>query len=165
MVEKDKLVEMKVKHSGVFDFKDVYGFVYTWFTDNEYQVEEKLYSEKSKGDQKELEVSWTVRRKVSDYFRFIIKADYRVLRMTNVDIMKDGVKVIMNKGDFEVKFQGILERDYENRWENTAFLRFLRGIYDRYIAKSTREGYEGQLIGDVQEIVSQTKAFLSLSAR
>jgi hypothetical protein len=163
MAEKNKVFETKVKHSGIFDFRELYSFMYTLFTDMEYSVEEKNYSEKTKGDQKEIEVAWLAKRKVSDYFRFLIKMDIRIIRMTNAEVVKDGIKISTNKGDFEVKFTVFLEKDYENRWENTAFLRFLRGIYDKYIIKSTLEGYEVQVAKEALDISDQVKAFLTLS--
>ena len=163
MVERNKIYETKVKHSGVFDFREVYSFMYTLFTDMEYAVEEKTYSEKTKGDQKEIELYWIARRKVSDYFRFMIKADWRILRMTNAEVMRDGVKTSVNKGDFEMKIYCFLEKDYENRWENSPFLRFLRGIYDRYIIRSTFEEYQIQIEKETVDISDQLKAFLALT--
>jgi len=59
----------------------------------------------------------------------------------------------------------VLERDYEHKWEATAFLRFLRGVYDRYIIKTTIEGYAEDLISDVNEMTNQLKAFLVLEAK
>ena len=163
MVEKNKVYETKVKHAGIFDFKDLYSFLYTLFTDMEYSVEEKNYSEKTKGDLKEIEVVWLAKRKVSDYFRFQVKMEIRILRMSNADVVKDGIKVSTNKGEFEVKFTGFLEKDYENRWENTALLRFLRGVYDKYIIKSTLEGYEAQVAKEILDISDQLKAYLTLA--
>jgi len=163
MAEKNKIYETKVKHSGIFDFREVYSFLYTVLTDMEYSVEEKTYSEKTKGDQKEIELYWVAKRKVSDYFRFQIKVDWRILRMTNAEVVKDGVKTSVNKGDFECKIYCFLEKDYENRWENSPLMKFLRGIYDKYIIKSTVEGYEAQIEKETLDIVNQLKAFLALT--
>jgi len=165
MSEKDKITESKVKHTGLFDFREIYSFIYTLLTDMEYSVEEKGYTEKTKGDQKELEVNWLAKRKISDYFRFQIKIDIKTYRMTNADAVKDGVKVSMNKGDFEVKFAAFLERDYENRWENTSFIKFLRGLYERYVIKSTIEGYHAQLENEFNDLANQTKAFLDMMGK
>lgn len=165
MGEKEKVAEMKIKHSGVFDFREVYSFIYTLLSDGEYSVEEKNYAEKTKGDQKEIEVNWMAKRKVSDYFRFIIKVDLRTFRMTNAEVVKDGVKTSTNKGDFEVKFTAFIDKDYENRWENTAFLKFLRGLYEKYIISSTIGSYAGMLEDETTSMVNQTKALLDLSGK
>jgi len=165
MGEKEKVTELKVKHSGVFDFREVYSFLYTLLSDLEYIVEEKNYAEKTKGDQKEIEVNWLAKKKISDYFRFIIKVDVRTFRMANADVVKDGVKTSVNKGDFEVKFTAFLDKDYENRWENTAFLKFLRGLYEKYIIKSTVGAYSAMLEEEANSLSNQTKALLDLTGK
>jgi len=164
MAEKDKIAEKKVKHDGIFNFKETYGFLHTLLTDLGYAVEEKGYGEKTKPEGKEIDVHWVAKRKISDYFRFILKIDWLV-HMTPVEVVRDGVKIKANKGDIEIKIIGFLERDYEHKWEATAFLRFLRGVYDRYIIKTTIEGYAEDLISDVNEMTNQLKAFLVLEAK
>ncbi|MBU2522759.1 MAG: hypothetical protein KKE23_00515 [Nanoarchaeota archaeon] len=165
MGEKEKVAELKVKHSGFFDFREIYSFIYTLLSDLEYSVEEKNYGEKTKGDQKEIEVNWLAKRKISDYFRFIVKVDIRTFRMANADVVKDGVKTSVNKGDFEVKFTAFLEKDYENRWENTAFVKFLRGLYEKYIIPSAIDSYSGQLEDEANSLSNQTKALLDLAGK
>lgn len=162
MSEKDKVCDGKVKHDGIFDYKEVYRFLYTWLLDYEYFIEEKNYVEKVKPEGKEVEIHWMARRKISDYFRFILKVDWLILGMTNVEVMKDNIKVKANKGVLEIKVTAYLEKDYENRWENTAFFRFLRGVYDKFIIRNRIEAYEDKMAEELDEFVAQTKAFLAL---
>ncbi len=166
MVEKDPLFKTKVKHKGVFDFKGTYKMVYEWLIHEGYDINEKTYKETvGAGGAKEIEIDWTAFRKVSDYFRFVIEIKFQILGMTDVDVEIDGVKQNMNKGQFEFHVQGILEKDYEGRWENNAFFKFLRTLYDRYLIPSRLEKYEGKLIGEVDEVVAQVKAFLNLQGK
>lgn len=165
MAEKEKVFETKIKSTGFFDFKEVYSFVYTLLSDLEYSVEEKGYTEKTKGDQKELEVNWVAKRKVSDYFRFLIKVDIKTFRMTSAEVVKDGVKTSTNKGDFEIKFVAVLEKDYESRWENTAFVKFLRGVYEKYVIRGTIDSYSGMLEDEAVSLSNQTKALLDFMGK
>ena len=165
MAEKDKIAEEKVVHDGLFDMKDVYNFLYTFFVDNEYRIEERVYKEKNIGGAKEIEINWLIKRKINDYFRFQIKADWRILKMTTVEVMKEGKKVVMNKGNLEIKFQAYLERDYENKWESSAFYKFLRSVYDEFIIKKTIKGYEEKIDGELNEVVNQLKSFLVLEGK
>jgi len=166
MVEKDKLFETKVKHTGLFDFKETYRILYEWLVDEGYNVNEKSYKEViGAGGEKEIEIEWTAYRKISDYFRFVIEVKWHMLRMTTVEVEIGGVKQKINKGQFEVKAGGILEKDYEERWEGKPFFKFLRGIYDQYVVPSRIEAYEGKLISEVDEFVAQCKAFLALTGR
>ena len=162
MSEKDKICEGKINHEGIFDYKDLYRFMYTWLTDYEYFIEEKVYTEKAKPEGKEVEIHWIARRKISDYFRFILKIDWNIFGMTSVEIVKDNIKVKANKGRIEIKITAFLEKDYENKWETSSFLKFLRGVYDRFIIKGRIENYEDKVAEELDELVAQTKAFLAL---
>ena len=164
MAEKDRIATEKVKHDGLFDFKEVYRFLYTMATDLEYEIEERLYSEKNTAKGKEIEISWIAKRKISDYFKFHIQFRWLILGMSDVEVMRDGAKIKTNKGSFEITFSAFLEKDYENRWESTAFLKFLRGLYDNYIIRGRVSDYEDKVTEDMVELVEQLKAFLVLEA-
>ncbi len=162
MVEKDKVFEGKVKQSGVFDFKEFYNFCYNWLVDQGYLVIEKTYSEKIGASGKDVEIKWNATRKVSDYFRFVLNVDWRILGMTRVEVEKDGIKNKMDKGAPEIKVTAILEKDYEHRWENNPISKFLRGIYDRYIIRARIDQYEGKIFAEADEFIAQMKSFLAI---
>ena len=124
MVEKDKVFGGKVKHKGIFDFKELYRFCYTWLVDKEYKVIEKEYTEKIGAEGKEVVIEWHADRKISDYFRYFFKIKWRILRMKDADVEINGTKVTLNKGEPEIKMESILEKDYEHRWEHSGFLKF-----------------------------------------
>lgn len=166
MVEVDKVYESKVTYTGVFNFKDLYNFIYRWMNDNRYPfVVEKTYNEKIKPEGKEIEIVWECRKKVSDYFRFYLKLNWLVRGLTNVEAQQGDIKISTNKGMFEVRITGYLEKDYEHRWEITGVAKFLRGIYDRYIIKSRVESYEQKILEEVDELVAQAKSYLEMEGR
>ncbi len=162
MAEKDVVVKRKLRHKGIFDFKETYNFGYSWLTDNDYDLTEKNYTEKVTDRGKEVVIEWEALRKISDYFRFQIKANWRVLGMNDIEVEEEGKKVGMQKGDVTIRFSGILIKDYENRWEGNPFFKFLRGLYERYIIRSRIEKYEDKLFGEVDELIAEMRAFLAL---
>jgi len=163
MVEKDILFKTKVKHKGLFDFKETYRILYEWLVAEGYDVNEKSYKEVlGPGGAKEIEIEWVALKKVSDYFRFEIDVNWHMIGMTSVEVEIDGVKQPMNKGQFELEVKSVLQKDYENRWENRPLLKFLRTLYDRYLIRERIEGYEGKLISEMDEFVAQCKSFLQL---
>lgn len=166
MSEKDNILGTKVKHAGVFDFKETYRVMYEWLADQGYDINEKNYKENiGAGGAKEIEIEWEALRKVSDYFRFIIKAKWHIIGMTSVEVDIDGVKQKMNKGQFELEIKCILEKDYESTWEKKPFLKFLRTLYDKYLIKERTDQYEGKLIGEMEDFAAQCKSFLALTGR
>ena len=152
MSEKDKIIEQKVKRGGIFDFKEVYQFVYRWLNEEDYTVEERKYVEEVTGDAK----------KVSDYFKNEMKLNWRIIGLTNVEVEQDGKKIKMNKGNFELKITGNLVKDWGSTWEKNPFMKFLRGTYDKYIVEGRIKQYEIKLYGDVDELTEQIKAFLTV---
>jgi len=165
MSEKDQIFAEKMKYTGIWNFGEVYRFIYDWFVDRGYKVVEKGYTEKIKADGKELEIRWEAKKKISDYFRFVIKANWLILGMTEIEAQKEGAKVKMNKGYIEIKFTAILEKDYEHRWENTAFIKFLRGVYDRYIIRGRIDSYEDKLLEETDEVIAQAKSLLAIEGK
>lgn len=163
MVEIDRVYESKFKFTGIFDFKQFYNFVYSWLRDYRYQIiEERTYSEKIKPEGKEIEIQWVAKRKISDYFRFLLKINWLILGMTTVEVQKGDVKVKMNKGQIELKITAYLEKDYEHRWETSQVSKFMRGLYDRYVIRSRIENYEEKIMTEVDELVAQAKSYLAI---
>ena len=119
MSEIGPVYETKVVHAGIFSFKDLYKFIYEFFTSYQYAVVEKKYSEKIKAEGKDVEVEWLCIRKISDYFRFRIKVTMRVVGMTQVEVTREGVKTKRDKAEIETKIASFLERDYENKGKQT----------------------------------------------
>lgn len=164
-MEKDLIYETKVKHVGIFLFKDIYNFVHDFMHDKGYFVKEDSYTEKVKAEGKEIEAKWTCFKKVTDYFAFEIKINLKVSNMIDVEVTKETKKFMANKGELEVKFSGTLVRDYENKFETTPTLKFLRGVYEKYIIRSRVIQMEDKITDDVLDVVNQLKAYLVLEGR
>ncbi len=165
MSEKDIVFKGKIKQTGIFSFKDLYNFLYDWLREENYDVFEKSYNEKVAGDSKNIEIAWEADREISDYFKFKIKVAWMILGMKTIDVQKDDKKVKMETGALELKMTAILIKDYEDRWENQPFWKFLRGIYEKYIIKSRIDDYQIKLLMEVEEFISQAKSFLAIEAQ
>lgn len=165
MAEKDTQFSGKIKQKGIFDFKKFYNFAYDWLRDEGYKVIEKNYTEEITGDSKKIEIKWEAKKKVSDYFQFMIRTDWLILNLKNVEVQKEGKKVKMNSGKPELKIKGYLIKDYEHRWEDIPFFKLLRGIYDRYIIKSRVESYEDKVLDETEEYIAQCKSYLTIEGK
>ena len=58
---------------------------------------------------------------------------YHPQDMQSVEVVKDGKKQKMMNGRILVEIKGAIELDYDNRFEDSRFLRWLRGFYHRFI--------------------------------
>ncbi|MBR9706119.1 hypothetical protein GOV14_03735 [Candidatus Pacearchaeota archaeon] len=165
MAEKDKIFQGKIKQAGIYDFKEFYSFIYDWLLGDGYKVKEKRYSEKVAGDARDIDINWQAKKRISDYFRFYIKLDWKILGQKKIKVKRENKEISLNSGVLEIKFTAILVKDYEHRWENHPFWKFLRGMYERYIIKSRVDDYEDKLMEELDELIAQCKSFLAIDAK
>ncbi|MFH1500368.1 MAG: hypothetical protein ABIE22_00280 [archaeon] len=165
MSEKDNVMTSKLKCSTIFDYKETYKFIYNMLVDMEYFIVEKRYDEKIMPEGKEVEIEWEAKRKISDYFRFILKLKWRVVKLVEVEVEENGKRKKMNKADLEIKISATIEKDYEHRWQNNPFTKFMRGLYDKFIIRGRIEMYEDKIFSEAEEVIAQAKAFLSLEGK
>jgi len=168
MAEKDTVFSSKIKYNGIFSFKDFYKFCYDWLQEEtgfEDTLSEDKYGEKISGNAKEINVEWSGRSKLTDYFRFDIKVTFKVLGLQEVEVEQGGAKVKTNKGSVEVSVKGTLVRDYEGKFETTPFNKALRGMYEKWIISSRIDQFEGKIAGDCDEFIGQAKAYLDLEGK
>ncbi len=166
MAEKDTVFSSELKHVGLFQFKDAYQFLYDWLTDEVgLHVKEKKYEEKLIGDKKEIIVEWEGQKKFTDYFRFDADVKITIRNLVEVEINQGGKKVKTNQGDFKIGVKGILVKDYEGKFEISAFNKFLRSIYEKWVITSRIEQFEDKIIEDCDEFLGQAKAYLDLEGK
>jgi hypothetical protein len=164
--EEETVFSTKVKYNGIFNFPEFYRFCYDWLKDDmNLDIAEKKYSEKIKGDAKDIEIEWEGTKTVTDYFKNKVKVTYRIIGLTKVDVMQGNAKVSTNKGSVEIGVKGILMRDYEGKMERTAFQKFLRGIYDKWVIPARIKEFEERVIMSCDNFLGQAKAWLDLEGK
>ena len=166
MVEKEEVYAGKVKYSGVFSYKDFYKFCYDWLAEElDLILAESEYEEKISGSEKEIKIKWIGFRELTDYFKMEIKVDFHITNLVNVELNKDGNKLKTNQGKMKIAIKGNLLRDYKGKFETSAFQKFLRGIYEKWIITQRVIQFEGYLSGKCDEFAGQAKAYLDLEGK
>jgi hypothetical protein len=165
MVDKDLVAKEKLEHSGLFDFGELYSFAFMWFKDNEYGVNEDKYSEKVKGDAKEVVIEWKAFKKLSDYFKIEHALKFEIKNMTEVEVEIEGKRKKMNKGDLTLEIKATLIKDPDSKWESPPFYRFWRDVYNKFIIPSRVNSMEIKTMEDARKFKDDLKAFLDLSGR
>lgn len=167
MAEEETIFNSRVRYVGVVSFKDFYAFCYNWLRDetNLTTFSEDKYSEKLSGEAKNIDIEWTGSRDITDYFRIKVKVTFVVKAMTQVKVKRGGVEVDSNKGDIEIKVKGILVKDYQSKFEMTAFKKFLRAFYEKYIILATVKEFRGRIVADCDEFLTQAKAYMDLEGK
>ncbi|MEM3091416.1 MAG: hypothetical protein QXD05_01170 [Candidatus Pacearchaeota archaeon] len=166
MVEKDTIFSSTIKYNGIFSFKDFYKFCYEWINEEiGINVSETKYEEKIKGDTKDIVVEWEGEKEMTDYFRFDFKVRFEVSSLKNVEVSQNGLKISTNQGSIKISVKGVLARDYKGKFEMSAFKKFLRSVYEKWVIPSTISEYESKIVGACDEFLSQAKAYLDLEGK
>jgi glycogen synthase len=166
MVERDNIIKEVVKYGGLGDFKAAYAYARRWLDEEGYTVIEDKYGEKISGNAKDIEISWTASKKLTDYYKSTLKFGWRILGMTDVEVEVDGKRKNMNKFiDLNIEIKGTLEKDYDNKWEPSAFQKFLKDIYQKYVVIERTREKEDEVKNHVQSFKEEMKAFFELSGR
>jgi len=166
MVEKDFIAKdpgLRVRQKGIFDMNELYKVMFRWFSQHNYDFQEKEYIDKVQPDGgRVLEIGWWSYRKISDYVKFRIKVKFLIVGLKDVEIEVDGMKRKTNSGDAEMRFVAWIETDYEGKWEANPVTKFFREFYNKYIMRSKIEDYETELHEELYELMGEVKAFLNL---
>ncbi len=167
MPEKETIFSSSIKHTGLWDFKEFYKFCFDWLKEETKldPLAEEKYEEKIVGDKKEVIIKWKGKRKLTDYFRFVMEVKFEIRKMGEVEVMKGNTKVTMNDGQVKMEVKGILERDYDGKFEKTAHRKFTRGIYERWVIPARIDEFEAKVAGDCDKFLDQAKAFLGLEGK
>jgi len=64
-----------------------------------------------------------------------------------------------------LSIKGTLVRDYDGKFETTAFRKFLRAIYEKWVIASRITEYEDKIAGACDEFLEQAKAYLDLEGK
>jgi len=165
MAEKKEVYKQKLKQKGYWNYADLYSFCFDWLNEEGYNVKEKEYVEKLSSFGKEISLNWEASKSVTDYFKNVIEVKWHILGMKDAEVEQDGKKVSTNKGEVSIVIQATLVRDYEDRWENKPIWKFLRGIYEKYVIRTTVDEYAEDLEDKAKEYLKDIKAFLQISGR
>ena len=163
MSEKKLVIDqLKLNYEGLFEVNELFKMVDAWFYEKGYDKYEKKNEEQVLPTGREILLELRPWKKTTDYAKNEIRVRIFMHGVKDVEVEKEGAKVKMNQGEVQMVFDGYLETDYENRWENKPFFYFLRTLFDKYIYKGYISKFEGNLVNDVHDLHTRIKAFLNM---
>ena len=117
------------------------------------------------GDSKDIIIEWLGDKKLTDYFRFDMNVKFTIRKLSNVEVSQNGINIKTNKGSVKVAVKGILTRDYDGKFETTAFKKFLRAIYEKWVITSRINEMEEKISSGSDSFLNQAKAYLDLEGK
>jgi len=153
--------ELKIKQQHVFDFDELYKTLFRWFEVNEYDFHEREYEKTEKANETDLIISWFAEKGMeSGYLKYIIEMDFKVDKMQDVEIEKEGLKMAMNKASIEIKMTAYLLKDVGNVMAKKLG-KVGRSFYERTMRNKLDE-HESVLFNETHMLIDEIKSFLAM---
>lgn len=115
---------------------------------------------------KEIWVWWRAQKqpegRLSTYFLNTLDMDWHVATMQPMEVVHQGKKMNVIKGELEVFFKARIISDLEHKWEKSNLLKHLKRTYEGRIMHAHIEKREKELWRDVYRLQSKMKSYLNL---
>jgi len=157
VVDKEKLF-----YEGVFDAQETINTLKQWLSDKRYLPIEMKHAESTRPEGKYIDMEWAPFFKFSDYAKSVFKIHIQFNEVKDVVVESDRKKQKLQEGKVLIIFSGILETDYEHRWETKPVFYFLRVVFEKYLYTPFLSGYERRVKEELMSLKDTLKAFLNL---
>ncbi|MEW6062805.1 MAG: hypothetical protein AB1571_00330 [Nanoarchaeota archaeon] len=158
------LKELKLKWSGIFNLGDLYRKMKWWLDYNGYRDETKnfkelRYTEKVKPEGKQIEIAWECKKPITDYFVNVIEVTFFITGLQKTEVMREGKKITMDKGDIEMKFSAYLLENASDKWLDKSFV---NKVYKKYLVRDRIEEYKIDLYRKLYSFHNEVKINLDI---
>jgi len=153
----------RISYEGIFSVAEVYRLIDEWILDKDYNKQEPKHVETAKPEGKFVDVTLAPFKNLTDYANSFLKIQLQFSNIKDVTIeTTEGTKQKLNQGKVLITITGILETDYEDRWESKPIFLFIRTLYDKYIFKTFTGGFQKQVEDDVNQLKEMLSGYLNL---
>ncbi len=167
MAEKEVIIkDTKLRYSGTFDLGKIYKNILDGMRREGYgdpEEVEKSYLERVTPAGKQVEVVFEGKKYEADYFRADLSVRLVLRRMQDADVVKDGNKMTMQKGDIEVQFSSSLSWNVTGKNKDVYPDESLtRKLYERFLMGEKIEQAKIGIYKETVGLIEDMKFFLNL---
>lgn len=140
----------RIKFKDIFNLTEFYKAMHEWLLEYDWssvdydgKIEnnewwETLYLEReSGGGMKEMWWWWRMQKipTSNSYYKYHLDVDSHIVTMLPAEVMRDGKKLKVNKGEVEVTLWAYIEFDYDGKWSTHPILKAFNQIFPKRIFK------------------------------
>lgn len=153
---------VKVSYEGLFDFADLMKTVITFFRDHGYGWFESQHNELVKETGKDIFIHVDNRHELSDYAKSRIVLYITAKDLNDVEIEKDGRKMVVNKGKITFEFEAYLMTDYMGRFEGKPWMYFYRVAMEKFIGVREIHRFKSLVRADLDIVLKEINGYLNI---
>lgn len=154
---------LRLEYEGPINVEQFFSAVERHLKERAYQKSEPRTFEAHNKDG--IAIDWFISpwKKISSEQRFIIKLETQFRRLKRIKVpQKFGPPIEIFTGFVQMWFDGVLEHDYEHRWEERPMLQFVRWVFDRFFYLAYTERFEQRLTSDVHKLYRFIENYLNM---
>lgn len=152
---------VKISYEGLFDFADLMRTVKSFFNAHGFGWFESHHNEIVKESGKDIFIQADNRHEISDYARSRIMVHITVKNLTDVEIEKDGRKMIVNKGRVTFEFEAYVMTDYMGRFESKAWMYFYRAMMEKFLGVREMHRFRSLVRDDLDLLLKEIHGYLN----
>ncbi|MBI4159176.1 hypothetical protein HY500_02865 [Candidatus Woesearchaeota archaeon] len=157
MAETDYVISgIMIKKSGFIDLRETYALMKQWFFQRRYDFMEKEYSDRDFEDGKTVSIKWSSEKKVDDYAKMVMNITFSGNKLEDVKV---GNRNLL-KGNVSILFESYVYKDYEDNWEKNPATKFIREVFDKFIAKQHFDNIHKDLMAETYSLFDEVKRYL-----
>jgi hypothetical protein len=168
-----QVARYRVKYKDIFDLKEFYKGLHFWLEEREWTDHEEgsdhyenLYLEKiDMAGFKEMWMKWRPQRipVKNSYYRYWIDFDFHCLSIKPTEVVKEGKKFKVVKGEVELFVTAWIELDYQGQWSSHPILRYFNKLFpNRIFRRALFEEHKRELYREVYELQNWIKRWFKL---
>ncbi len=150
MAEREILTTETVAYEGLFSVKDLIRLARDWAARKGYGVLEKKHEETVLPEGKTIAAEFEIAKRLTDYARSILKVAYSMKNLSEKVVERAGKKEKLSHGRVEITFEGVLETDWEKRWEVKPAFYLIRKFFEQYVYSSVISKFKSEIIEDLR---------------
>lgn len=155
--------EERLQYEGLFNVNDLHKHIDEYFEEKGYDKGEDKNAEiVNDTGERYIEVIFRPWKKITDYARVSFDVRLTIEHMKDVEVEKNGIKIIVQHGKIHLEFNVIVTTDYEDRWADTKNYVFLRILFDRFFLREYTKQYYAEGMDDFKMLKYQIQSFLNM---
>lgn len=163
MVERRIVVDtLRLNYQGVLNIVEFMDFVDKWLREKGYYKRINRTDEKVFKENRQVEIEITPWKKIDENAKIVINIMFLFSNVKDVVVKRDGKRKKLQQAKVSVTFMGMLESDWEHKWEQRPIYFLVFSVLDQFVWKMHSDRFFGLVAEDCAELHKQMKAFLNL---
>ena len=156
----------RLQYEGLFNVSDLHKHIDEYFEEKGYDKCELKNAEVINDiGERFIDIVFEPWKKITDYAKIEFNVRLTIQDMKDVEVEKNGIKVIVQHGLIHFDFDVKVVTDYENRWSDTGKQVFWRILADKFFLKEYTKQYFTEGMDDFKMLKYQIQSFLNMFKR